>query len=133
MAGSSWNPSAEIKASTDYENFYGRKEYASATAGGYYASRLPIIEYLNSIKRQASVLVIRIETPSYWAGLGVWVVRESVRKALLNKMKFSDENEMKESAKKISQIKYNFDNSDILKKSVLLNQIKTQKKLGQWF
>jgi len=133
LAGSSWNPSAEIKASTDYENFYGRKEYAFATAGGYYASRLPIIEYLNSIKRQASVLVIRIETPSYWAGLGVWVVRESVRKALVNKMKFSDENEMKESAKRISKIKYSFDNSDIMKKSILLNQIKTQKKLGEWF
>jgi hypothetical protein len=133
LAGSSWNPSAEIKASTDYENFYGRKEYAFATAGGYYASRLPIIEYLNSIKRQASVLVIRIETPSYWAGLGVWVVRESVRKALVNKMKFSDENEMKESVKKISKIKYNFDNSEIFKKSILLNQMKTQKKLGEWF
>jgi DNA repair protein NreA len=131
--GSSWNPSTEIKASTDYEDFYGRKEYAFATAGGYYASRFPIIEYLNSIKRQASVLVIRIETPSYWAGLGVWVVRESVRKALANKMKFSDENEMKESANKISKIKYNFDNSDIIKKSKLLNQIKIQKKLGEWF
>jgi DNA repair protein NreA len=131
--GSSWNPSTEIKASTDFENFYGRKEYASATAGGYYASRLPIIEYLNSIKRQASVLVIRIETPSYWAGLGVWVVRESVRKALANKMKFSNENELKESAKKISKIKYNFDNSEIMKKSILLNQMKTQKKLGEWF
>lgn len=129
---SSWNPSEEMKASTDYENFYGRKEYASATAGGYYASRLPIIEYLNSIKRQASVLVIRIETPSYWAGLGVWVVRESVRKALANKMKFSDENEMKESAKKISKIKYNFDNSEIMKKSILLNQMKIQKKLDDW-
>lgn len=131
--GSSWNPSTEIKASTDYENFYGRKEYASATAGGYYASRLSILEYLNSIRRQASVLVIRIETPSYWAGLGVWVVRESVKKALSNKMKFADENEMKESAKKISQIKYHFDNSGIMKKSILLNQMKTQKKLGEWF
>ena len=131
--GSSWNPSKELKASTDYENFYGRKEYASATAGGYYASRLPIIEYLNSIKRQASVLVIRIETPSYWAGLGVWVVRESVRKSLANKMKFSDENEIKESAKKISKIKYNFDNSEIMKKSILLNQKKNQKKLRNWF
>jgi hypothetical protein len=131
--GSSWNPSTEIKASTDYEDFYGRKEYAFATAGGYYASRFPIIEYLNSIKRQASVLVIRIETPSYWAGLGVWVVRESVRKALANKMKFSDENEMKESAKKISKIKYNFDNSEVMKKSILLNQINSQKKLKEWF
>jgi hypothetical protein len=133
MPKSSWNPSQEIKASTDYESFYGRKEYASATAGGYYASRLPIIEYLNSIKKQAGVLVIRIETPTYWAGLGVWVVRESVKKALKNKMKFSDENELKESSKKIGKIKFNFDISGILKKSKLLNQIMTQKSLGEWF
>ena len=130
---SSWNPSEEIKASTDYENFYGRKEYATATAGGYYASRLPIIEYLSSINRQASILAIRLETPSYWASLGVWVVRESVRKALMNKMKFSGDNELTESAKKIGKIKYNFDISEILKKSKLLNQIKSQTKLMEWF
>lgn len=130
---SSWNPSEEIKASTDYEDFHGRKEYAFATAGGYYASRLPIIEYLNSIKKQASVLAIRLETPSYWAALGVWVVRESVRKALMNKMKFGDNNELTESAKKIGKIKYDFDISEILKKSRLLNKIKTQTKLNDWF
>jgi hypothetical protein len=42
-----------------------KKEYAFNTAGGYYATRFPILEYLNSIQRQASVLVMRIETPSY--------------------------------------------------------------------
>jgi len=130
---SSWNPSTEIKASTDYEDYHGRKEYASATAGGYYASRFPIIEYLNSIKKQASVLVIRLETPSYWAGLGVWVVRESVRKALTHKMSFSDENELKESAKKIGEIKYNFDISELLSKSKLLKEKREQKSLNEFF
>jgi len=130
---SSWNPSSEIKASTDYEDYHGRKEYASATAGGYYASRLPIIEYLNSIKRQASVLVIRIETPSYWAGLGVWVVRESVKKALNKKISFSDEKEFKESALKIGKIKYNFDYSQILERSKLLKEKKEQKLLKDFF
>ncbi|MEK6826865.1 MAG: hypothetical protein AABX99_00070 [Nanoarchaeota archaeon] len=130
---SSWNPSDEIKASTDYENYSGRKEYAHATAGGYYASRLPIIEYLNSIRKQASVLVIRIETPSYWAGLGVWVVRESVRKAMAHKMKFTDENEMKNSSKKIGMIKYNFNISEILQKSKLLAEKRTQKSLKDFF
>ncbi len=130
---SSWNPSEEIKASTDYEDYHGRKEYAFATAGGYYASRLPILEYLNSIKRQASVLVIRIETPSYWAGLGVWVVRESVRKAMSNKMKFTDENEMKESSKKIGKIKYHFDISQIMEKSRMLREKQEQKSLKEFF
>ena len=134
LPGSSWNPSHEIKASTDFEDFYGRKEYAFSTAGGYYASRLPIIEYLNSIKRQATVLAIRIETPSYWAALGVWVVRESVRKAIAKgAIKFRELKETLESLKKIGKIKYNYDAENILKKSKLLHQIKTQRKFGEWF
>ena len=134
LPGSSWNPSHEIKASTDFEDYYGRKEYAFSTAGGYYASRLPIIEYLNSIKRQATVIAIRLETPSYWAALGVWVVRESVRKAIeRGAIKFRDLNETLESLKKIGKIKYNYDAENILKKSKLLNQVKTQRKLGEWF
>jgi len=131
LPNSSWNPSSEIKASTDYENYNGRKEYAHSTAGGYYASRLPILEYLNSIKKQASVLVIRIETPSYWAGLGVWVVRESVKKALNKKINFNEEKEFKESLIKIGKIKYNFDVSKILAKSKLLK--KEQKSLKEFF
>jgi len=131
--GSSWNPSTEIKASTDVEGFYGRKEYASSTAGGYYASRLPIIEYLNGIKRQATVLAIRLETPTYWSALGVWIVRESVRKAIARgAMKFRDLNEILESTKKIGKIKYDFDCEQIMKKSKLLHQFKTQTRLGEW-
>ena len=127
---SSWNPSDSIKASSDFESYDGRKEYAFNTAGGYYATRLPIVEYLNSIKKQAGVLVIRIETPSYWASLGVWVCRESTRKALKNQnMKFSSMEELINSAKEISQIKYNFDNSQILHQSKLLKQVKSQKSL----
>lgn len=133
LPGSSWNPSQEIKASTDYENYYGRKGYAFNTAGGYYAARLPILEYLNSIRRQASVLVFRIETPSYWAALGVWVVRESVRKALKNKMKFSSREELISSTKKIGKIKYNFDFSDLIKQSKVLKEGKEQKRLMDYF
>lgn len=132
LPGSSWNPSMEIKASTDYENYGGRKSYAFNTAGGYYATRLPILEYLNSIQRQASVFVIRIETPSYWAALGVWVVRESVRKALRNKKKFDSKKELIESTKKIGKIKFNFDTSNIFRRSKLLETIKTQKSLKEW-
>ncbi|MCX6746949.1 MAG: hypothetical protein NTU63_02320 [Candidatus Pacearchaeota archaeon] len=133
MPGSSWNPSKELKASTDFESYRGRRDYATATAGGYYASKLPILEYLNNVKRQASVLAIRIETPSYWASLGVWVVRESVRKALAKgPMNFNNFDEMIDSVKKIGKIKYNFDYEQILKKSKLLSQIKTQRNLNQW-
>ncbi len=131
--GSSWNPSSEIKASTDYEGFEGRTKYAFNTAGGYYATRLPILKYLDSIKRQASVVVIRIETPSYWASLGVWVVRESVKKALNKKIKFSSKKELLDSAKGISKRKYNYDVENVLKQSRLLKNINLQKNLAEYF
>lgn len=133
LPGSSWNPSKEIKASTDMEGYKGRTRYAFNTAGGYYATRLPILKYLDSIKKQASVVVIRIENPSYWASLGVWVVRESVKKALKKKIKFSSRKELIESVKKISKIKYKFDSSRILSQSKILKDISFQKNLAEYF
>lgn len=132
--GSSWNQSKEIKASTDYENFSGRKNYASNTAGGYYAARLPILEYFDKIKRQASVIAIRLETPSYWAALGVWVVRESVRKAMQGrKLEFNELEELIDSSRKIGMIKYGFDNKKILGRSRLLETVRKQRSLRDWF
>lgn len=132
--GSSWNPGKEVKASTDMEDFYGRTDYASNTGGGYYAARLPILEYLENVKRQASIVAIRIELPTYWASLGVWVVRESVKKTMSNKkFEFNDMKEMLESARKIGMIKFGYDSSKIIKKSKVLENIKTQTTLGKWF
>ena len=130
---SSWNPTHDFKASTDYENYNGRKNYAFNTAGGYYATRLPILKYLSSIRRQANVLVIRLETPSYWASLGVWVVRESVKKALQNIKKFDSRNELIEGAKKIGKIKFDFNIEEILKRSLIIKEQKTQKSLREYF
>lgn len=73
----------------DSEGLDGKKGY-SPLAGGYYAARLPVLEYLTEIKRQASVFVLREITPDYWAPLGVWVVREGMRKALQNPPKSFD-------------------------------------------
>lgn len=134
LPGSSWNPSVEIKASTDSESYYGRKTYASNTAGGYYAARLPILEYLEKRKKQAAVLAIRIETPTYWAGLGVWVVRESVRKAMNCKhFEFDDINAFIKTSKLLGKNKFNFDYTQIMDKSKIIKQIQTQKNLNQWF
>ena len=132
--GSSWNPSNEIKASTDFEGFKGRTKYAFSTAGGYYAARLPILKYLDSIKRQASVVVIRIETPSYWASLGVWVCREGCKKNLEGRpLKFHSKKELLNSAKIISNKKFNFDNSEIINRSKLIKNLNQQKNLIEFF
>jgi len=134
LPGSSWNPGSKMKASTDFESYGGRRSYASNTAGGYYASRLPILEYLEKERKQASVLVVRLELPSYWASLGVWVVRESVRKALKNKkLEFDDLRELIEGSEKIGMIKFGYDPKKVLKTSRLLEQVKTQTNLGKWF
>ncbi len=88
----------------DYEDFTSRKKYVDETAGGYYASRLAVLEHLAKIKRQASVLIVREILPDYWAPLGVWVVRETVREAMRTKPRIMEsveqaikivENEMK--------------------------------------
>lgn len=50
--------------------------------GGHYAMRLPILEYLHRIRRQATVLAVREIRPEYYAPLGCWQIRESVRNAL---------------------------------------------------
>ncbi len=132
--GSSWNPSDVMKASTDYEGYYGRKTYASNCVGGYYATRFPILEYLNSIKRQAGVLVIRLETPSYWAGLGVWVCRESIRKALNKKpLLFDSKEDFLKSTRKIGEIKYNFDPGYLFEQSKFLKEFGVQTSLLDFF
>lgn len=60
----------------------GRKRQYSELSGGYYAARLPVVEYLHRNRRQAGVIVIREIRPEYSAPLGVWVVEEGVRRAL---------------------------------------------------
>ncbi|RLE81064.1 MAG: hypothetical protein DRJ51_04580 [Thermoprotei archaeon] len=50
--------------------------------GGYHAIRFPVLEYLYRVKRQATVIAIREVSPEYYAPVGSWQIRESVRNAL---------------------------------------------------
>lgn len=68
----------------DYEFTQGRKKYAENTTGGYYAARLPVLEYFKKNKLQGRVSVFRFITKEYTVPLGVWVVREGVRNSLTN-------------------------------------------------
>ena len=79
--GSVWNAAKNTYIAQNYEGFNGRMDYAEQTAGAFYATRLGITEHLASRQRQAKALVIREVKPSYWAPLGVWVIRETVRNA----------------------------------------------------
>jgi hypothetical protein len=65
----------------DYEFNRGRRDYPANIAGAYHASRLPVLEYLNEIRRQAGAIVF-LEVTRDWVPLGVWRFREISRKAL---------------------------------------------------
>ena len=88
-SGSVWNPAEDsstpspenVYIAQNYEGYSGRTEYADETSGAFYATRLGVLENLESRKRQAKVLVLRDVQPDYWAPLGVWVIRETVRNA----------------------------------------------------
>lgn len=75
-----WSP-REDWTGADSEDIRPKRQYSNL-GGGYYAARLPVLEYLRKIRREASVLVLREIKPSYYAPLGVWVVEEGVRNAM---------------------------------------------------
>ncbi len=81
--GSIWNPDpdGQYYLAADNESYEGRTGYVDETSGAYYASRLGVLEYLESIDRQATCLVIRHASDAYWAPVGVWQIREGIRHA----------------------------------------------------
>jgi len=89
--GTLWNPfSKNTYIISDHEFYYGRKDYAQI-GGCYYSARLAVSEYLKKIGRQGRVVVLREAQPSYIMPVGVWNVRENVRKALNgNAIEFND-------------------------------------------
>ena len=118
---------------TDFEPYGGRKKYAENTAGGFYACRLSILEKLKEMKRQSSILALRFITDDYKIPLGVFVVRESVRKTLKNKpLEFGSRELMIKYAEAIVKKKFNINVYDILKYSKILKSIKQQTKLEKF-
>lgn len=78
----SWLGGLKSPIITDHEWFKGRKNYARAVAGAYYATKLPVLEYLADIRRQAGVIVFMEINPQHWVPLGVWRFREIAKRAL---------------------------------------------------
>jgi len=77
-----WNPyGSSISMFNSYEFYKGRTTYAEI-GGCYYAARLAVNEVLNKERRQAGAVIMRESHPGYIMPIGVWNVRESVRKAL---------------------------------------------------
>lgn len=84
-----WAQDDDAWVGVDSEDLMGKKGYSNLS-GGYYAARLGALEYLDSIGRCAAVCMIREISPAYWAPLGVWVVRQTVREVLKNRPRVFD-------------------------------------------
>jgi hypothetical protein len=78
----SWLGGLKPPIISDHEWFKGRKDYAKDVVGAYYATRLPALEYLVNIRRQAGVIVFMEIDPQHWIPLGVWRFREIAKRAL---------------------------------------------------
>jgi len=107
---------------------YGKDE----ESGGYYASKLSAYEILKSIKRKASVLCIRFVEEKYKIPLGVWVVREGVKKTIENRETYSNIDEMIKDIVFEIERKYRFNMLNIFRRSVILKDI-LNKKLIDYF
>ena len=124
-----WNPNpTTIAMMGDHESFQGRTTYASI-GGCYYAARLATSEALLRLQRQAGVLVLREVHPGEILPVGVWNVREHVRRALL------------EPPERLSGLPdlyarlgatFDIPLDRWLAQSALLHEARTQRKLDEW-
>lgn len=114
---------------SDYEPYWGRKNYANITAGGFYSARLGVVEGLDKLKRQATVLVVREVKPEYFAPVGVWKIRETVRDAFNRPYEkfYSIEDAIERICRRLL-IKGKW-----IRKSKLLRILKEQKRVSQFF
>ncbi len=123
--GSVWLMQGERKMISDYETNLPRKGYADSTGGAYYAIRLAVLEYLKKIRKQASALILREVGSDYYAPLGVWVTRETVRNAFSSELSFASFSDaVAELEKRMKTSK-----EDLLAKSALLSDSKRQRTL----
>jgi hypothetical protein len=63
---------------------------ASTMDGGFSAARLAVLEGLRSSAKKADVVILREILPTYYAPVGNWHIRESIRRAMLSEPKVFD-------------------------------------------
>ena len=78
--GSVWTDSGKVLG--DWEDLKPRTEYAHQITGAYYSARLGVLEHMDSMRRSGACLIWRDIGPEYWAPVGVWLIRETVREAM---------------------------------------------------
>jgi len=109
-----------------YESYDGKPNIMD---GGYFAIKFSVLRHLYNRRRKAAVFALRIITPKYFAPVGSWQIRESIRKALENGPNYKGEFEallefldMREG----DRIQFS-----ILEKSWLLKRLK-ERRVTEW-
>ena len=105
------------------EDARGRYDYMD---GGYMAARLPVLEYLSNINRQATVFIYREIKPTYYASVGNWHIRETVKRMLRGKPRKYDN---LEDAFKHELRFFDIPSSIWLKSSRLLREIQSRRSI----
>jgi len=81
-----WHPSATFIQHCSTPVVVYNKERVSGSVdyldGGFEAAKIGVLEYLNRLRRQAQVYIVREILPTYSIPVGNWHIRESVRQAL---------------------------------------------------
>jgi len=84
-----WHPLSlwanELVVSDLSEDYWGEYDFLD---GGYMAARLAVIENLYQMRKQAGVIIIREITSEYYAPVGNWHIRETVKRAFSSYVKF---------------------------------------------
>lgn len=81
-----YDKSGQVGIGRDFENANGLDHYPTI-AGAYFAGRLAVTEHLFNIGRKASAMVLREIHSEYVLPVGVWQVREGIRRAFSEKAK----------------------------------------------
>ncbi len=103
---------------SDYETNTDKKEY-STVGGCYYTSKMVVLDALNKMKLQSGLLVLR-EAHTGYVPMGVFNVRENMRKAMENPYKeFED---LKSAVRYVAQ-NFKIPLSRYIKTSTLLNEM----------
>lgn len=80
--GTLWNPTGQQTWLINSHEYYGGRTTYADIGGCYYAARLAVAEKLEGERRQAATVILRETHPGYIMPIGVWNVRENVRRAL---------------------------------------------------
>ena len=123
-----WYSNGAMGFGSDYEDARGI-DHPPAIAGAYFAAKLGVLEYLNKMKIQSGVVILREIRPEYAIPVGVWQVREGIREAMKKAPVFADDFEH---ALSLASQKMSISKSEWLSHGNILGLIR-QKVLSDFF